>query len=129
MGAESGSGAGYTGAGMVGDGQLCPGWRMGKGISVHSGFEVAPAGGSQGFRGCRTISTEHGARAASADETLPMMSRSNAPMPLAPVKMQCAFISVAAVMRASFGTPSRIENEALKPAVPRRDTMFSSMTF
>ena len=66
----------------------------------------------------RTTSTEQGALAVTAIETLPMKKRSIPRRPFAPTKMQSAFQRLASFTRICFGLPSRTKDETANP-VPR----------
>src|SRR5262245_53349061 len=64
----------------------------------------------------RTISTEQWARAATADDTLPVKSFSTLPDPLAPTKMQSAFQPSASLSSSAIGSSSLTTNEVRSPA-------------
>src|SRR5262245_37156574 len=64
----------------------------------------------------RTISTEQWARAATADDTLPVRSLSTLPTPLAPTKMQSAFQPSASLSNSAFGSSSFTTTEVRNPA-------------
>ena len=64
----------------------------------------------------RTISTEQWARAATADDTLPVRSLSTRPTPLAPTKMQSAFQPSASLSSSAFGSSSFTMTEVRRPA-------------
>src|SRR5262245_14422594 len=63
----------------------------------------------------RTISTEQWARAATADDTLPVRSLSTLPTPLAPTKMQSAFQPSASLSNRAFGSSSFTTTEVRSP--------------
>src|SRR5262245_57700393 len=64
----------------------------------------------------RTISTEQWARAATADDTLPVRSLSTLPTPLAPTKMQSAFQPSASLSNRAFGSSSFTTTDVRSPA-------------
>src|SRR5262245_57923039 len=64
----------------------------------------------------RTISTEQWARAATADDTLPVRSLSTRPTPLAPTKMLSAFQPSASLSSNAFGSSSFTMTDVRSPA-------------